>query len=585
MHDVDPADLASGATLRRLFPLWWEQRRLVAIGLAFALTFTALSITIPILIQRAIDESIVGPHDGRLLPYLGVILVLASLRFVVNFSRRFATARIGIAVEARLRGLLYHAYLTYPRAFFDRHATGEVISRATNDIYPVRYFIGWGVVQGIQSAMMIVAAAIVLVSVNARLALYSALAMPAIAVLTWLFAHKLFPISRLVQARKGNLTEATDEAVVGIEMVQAFGREDDVRTRFLGRAEAVRHETMRQASVEAHYLPGLLFLPTLGIAAVLWFGGREVIAGQLTIGEFMLFITLLLQLVWPLEALGWIINLGQRALASAGRSFAWLDGIRPLPEPAEPRELPEGPLRVRFEDVRFAYGSEHEVLRGVDLAVEPGEIVAVCGSTGSGKTTLLNLLPRFYDPVGGRVLVGGVDTRDVPIAELRRAVAIVTQKPVLFSVLLRENLLSARPDAQWDEVLAACNAAGVTAFVDDLPHGYDTLIGERGVNLSGGQRQRVALARALLAGARVLVLDDPMSAVDTETERLLVENLRPAVAGRTVLVATQRLSTIGVADRAVVLDTGRIVEQGRPADLLASGGLFTALFGDESVAA
>jgi ABC-type multidrug transport system fused ATPase/permease subunit len=585
MPHVDPPDLALRPTLRRLLPLWWEQRRLVGLGLTFALLFTGISISIPLLTKRVVDEAIVGTHEERLLPYLAAIAVLAALRLAVNFSRRFATARVGIAVEARLRGMLYHAYLTYPRAFFDRHATGEVISRATNDIYPVRYFIGWGVVQGLQSAMMIVAAGIVLVNVNARLALYSAVAMPAIAVLTWVFAHKLFPISRLVQAKKGQLTEASDEAVVGIEMVQAFGREDDVRARFLGRAEAVRHETMRAANVEAHYLPGLLFLPTLGIAGVLFFGGRDVIAGSLTIGEFMLFITLLLQLVWPLEALGWIINLGQRAVASAGRSFAWLEGIEPLPEPAEPRHLPDEPLRVAFEGVRFAYGTEQEVLRGVDLEVEPGEIVAVCGSTGSGKTTLLNLLPRFYDPTGGRVLVGGVDTRDVRVAELRRAVAIVTQRPVLFSVLLRDNLLSARPDAEWDEVLAACEAAGVSAFVDDLPQGYDTLIGERGVNLSGGQRQRVALARALLAGARVLVLDDPMSAVDTETERHLVESLRPAVAGRTVLVATQRLSTIGVSDRAVVLDEGRVVEQGTPAVLLAAGGLFAALFGEESLAA
>ena len=584
MNHVDPPDLPLWPTLRRLFPLWWEQRRLVGLGVTFALFNTGLSIAIPILIQRAVDEAIVGPHENRLLPYLGAIVALGTIRFGANFSRRFATARVGVAVEARLRGLLYHAYLTYPRAFFDRHATGEVISRATNDIYPVRYFIGWGVVQGIQSAMMITGAAIVLVTVNARLALISALAMPPIAVLTWFFAHRLFPISRLVQAKKGHLTEASDEAVVGIEMVQAFGREDDVRTRFLGRAEAVRHETMRQATVEAHFLPGLLSLPTLGIAAVLFFGGRDVIAGNLTIGEFMLFITLLLQLVWPLEALGWIINLGQRAVASAGRSFAWLEGIEPLPEPAEPQELPAGELEVRFEDVHFSYGGA-EVLRGVDLAVEPGQIVALCGPTGAGKTTLLNLLPRFYDPTAGRVLVGGVDTRDTAVAELRKAVAIVTQKPVLFSVLLRDNLLSARPDADWEDVLAACEAAGVSTFVDELPHGYDTLIGERGVNLSGGQRQRVALARALLAGSRVLVLDDPMSAVDTETERLLVENLRPAVAGRTVLVATQRLSTIGVADLAVVLDEGRIIEHGRPQELLAAGGLFTALFGDESLAA
>ena len=295
------------------------------------------------------------------------------------------------------------------------------------------------------------------------------------------------------------------------------------------------------------------------------------IGGHLSIGQFVLFETLLLQLVWPLEALGWITNLAQRALASAGRSFAWLEGIAPLPEPASPRPLPAGPLPVRFEAVRFAYGGEDDVLRELDLAIEPGEIVAVCGSTGAGKTSLLNLLPRFYDPTGGRVLVGGVDTRDVPIAELRDAVALVTQRPVLFSVPLRENLLSGREDADWDDVLAACIAAGVDAFADELPDGYDTLIGERGVNLSGGQRQRVALARALVTRARVIVLDDPLSAVDTLTERRLVRRLRPALEGRTVLVATQRLSTVELADRAVVLREGRIVESG-PARRAAARG-------------
>ena len=585
VNPVDPPDLTLVPTLRHLAPLWWEQRRLAAIGLTCALGTVGLSLAIPVLVQRTIDDAIVPRDMSALVPYLAAIVVVAIVRFGVNFTRRYATARIGVYVEARLRSLLYAAYLQYPREFYDRHATGEVISRATNDIYPVRYFIGWGVVQGIQSSLMIIGAAAVLVAVNPRLALWSFATMPPIAVLTWFFAHRVFPISRQVQARKGNLTEATDEAVVGMEMVQAFGREDDVRTRFSGRAEAVRHETMRQASVEARFLPGLLFVPTLGIAAVLYLGGRDVIAGNLTIGELTLFLTLLLQLVWPLEALGWIINLAQRAIASAGRSFAWLDGIRPLPEPERPLAVPGGPLTVRFEAVRFRYGAEHEVLRGVDLEVEPGEIVAVCGPTGSGKTSLLGLLPRFYDPTGGRVLVGGVDTRDVSLADLRGAVGVVTQRPVLFSVPLRDNLIAARPEAPWEEVLAAADAAGVAAFVDDLPHGYDTLIGERGVNLSGGQRQRVALARALLGGARVLVLDDPMSAVDTETERLLVERLRPAVAGRTVLVATQRLSTLLVADRAVVLADGVVAERGTAEELLAAGGAFAALFGDEALAA
>jgi ABC-type multidrug transport system fused ATPase/permease subunit len=547
--------------------------------------FTLLSLLIPILVQRTIDDAIDGGDRSLLVPYLAAIVVVASLRFGVNFTRRYATARIGITVEARLRSMLYEAYLRYPRAFYDRHATGEVISRATNDIYPVRYFIGWGVVQAIQSVLMLVGAAIVLSVVNWQLALTAAVAMPPIAVLAYFFAHRVFPISREVQRKKGHLTEASDEAVVGIEMVQAFGREDDVRDRFSDRAEAVRHETMRQASVEARFLPGLVFLPTIGIAAVLLVGGREAIAGNLTIGQFTLFITLLLQLVWPLEALGWIINLGQRATAAASRSFAWLDGIQSLPESERPASLPEGPLPVRFENVHFAYSTGGEVLSGIDLAAAPGEIVAVCGPTGAGKTSLLNLLPRFYDPTEGRVLIGGVDARDVSLAELRKAVAIVTQKAVLFSVPLRDNLLAARPDADWADVLDACETAGVAEFVDDLPDGYDTLIGERGVNLSGGQRQRVALARAIIAGSRVLVLDDPMSAVDTETERHLVENLRPAVAGRTVLISGQRLSTVLVADRAIVLRDGKIVEQGLPDDLIRAGGPFAELFGEEALAA
>ncbi|MGB8352058.1 MAG: ABC transporter ATP-binding protein [Gaiella sp.] len=585
MTNVDPSDLTLWPTIRHLFPLWRAQYRLVSVGLACALVFTLFSLLIPILVQRTIDDAIDGGDHSLLVPYLAAIVVVASLRFGVNFTRRYATARIGITVEARLRSMLYEAYLRYPRAFYDRHATGEVISRATNDIYPVRYFIGWGVVQAIQSVLMLIGAAIVLSVVNWQLALTAAVAMPPIAVLTYFFAHRVFPISREVQRKKGHLTEASDEAVVGIEMVQAFGREDDVRDRFSDRAEAVRHETMRQASVEARFLPGLVFLPTIGIAAVLLIGGREAIAGNLTIGQFTLFITLLLQLVWPLEALGWIINLGQRATAAASRSFAWLDGIQSLPEPERPASLPEGPLPVRFESVHFAYSTGGEVLSGIDLDAAPGEIVAICGPTGAGKTSLLNLLPRFYDPTEGRVLIGGVDARDVSLAELRKAVAIVTQKAVLFSVPLRDNLLAARPDADWADVLDACETAGVAEFVDDLPDGYDTLIGERGVNLSGGQRQRVALARALIAGSRVLVLDDPMSAVDTETERHLVENLRPAVAGRTVLISGQRFSTVLVADRAIVLRDGKIVEQGLPDDLIRAGGPFADLFGEEALAA
>ncbi|HET8528310.1 MAG TPA: ABC transporter ATP-binding protein [Gaiellaceae bacterium] len=606
VNPVDPPDLGLLPTFRRLLRLWRAEWRLGVLGLSLATCYTLISIVIPVLTQRAIDDAIVADRHP-LWPYIALIVALAGIRYGANFTRRYTTARIGIRIEARMRELLYEAYLRYPRAFYDRHATGQVLSRATNDLYPIRYFIGWGLVQGMQSVMMIVAASIVLVVVDARLALYTAVAMPPITVLALRFARRVSPISREVQARKGDVTEAADEAVVGIEMVQAFGREDDVRGRFGTKAEAVRDTVLKQAGVEARHLPGLYYLPSLSIAAVVFFGGRAVIHGQLSIGEFVLFETLLLQLVWPLEALGWITNLAQRALASAGRSFAWLEGIEPLPEPRAPQPLPPRvaagdpilpggggsaagassfqPLGVSFRGVHFAYGGEGDVLRGLDLEIEPGEIVAVCGPTGAGKTSLLNLLPRFYDPTGGRVLVGGVDTRDVAVAELRRDVALVTQRPVLFSVPLRENLTAGREDADWEDVLAACEAAGVDAFADDLPDGFDTLIGERGVNLSGGQRQRVALARALVTDARIMVLDDPLSAVDTLTERRLVGRLRPALRGRTVLVATQRLSTIELADRAVVLLDGRIAESGPPAELIRAGGPFAELFGDEVVAA
>jgi ABC-type multidrug transport system fused ATPase/permease subunit len=580
---VDPPDLGLWPTTRGLARLWREQGQLVLVGLACAFVYSTLSLAIPIVVQRAIDHSIAptNGHRASLWPYLGAIVVLAAIRFPINFTRRYATSRTGIRVEWRMRELLYQAYLRYPRAFYDVHATGQVVSRATNDLYPVRYFIGWGMTQGIQSLMMIFGIAIVLFVVNAKLAAIALIAMPLVAIVTYSFGRRVMPISREVQQLKADVTEAADESVVGIEMVQAFGREDDVQARFNVKASRVRDGVLRQARVEGLFLPGLLFLPSLSIAAIVYFGGSDVIDGHLTNGQFYLFYQLLLQLVWPLEALGWILSLAQRATASASRTFAWLQGIETIPEAAEPAELPDGPLGVTFENVHFSYPTGSEVLTGVELEVTPGEVVAVCGPTGAGKTSLLNLLPRFYDPDEGRVLVGGVDVSTVPIADLRTAVAVVTQRPILFSIPLRDNQTAARPDAPWEEVVAACEAAGVAHFAAALPDGYETLIGERGVNLSGGQRQRVALARALIANARVIVLDDPMSAVDTQTERHLVTNLRPALAGRTVLIATQRLSTVEVSDRAVVLDDGVIVESGKPQELLQSGALFTALFGEE----
>jgi ABC-type multidrug transport system fused ATPase/permease subunit len=581
---VDPPDLGLWPTLVRLFGLWRVQWRLAVVGLACSLTYTLLSTAIPILVQQAIDHAIVT-QDRPLAAYLAAIVALATLRAAVNRCRRYTTAQVGLRIEAQMRALLYRAYLHFPRSFYDRHATGQVLSRATNDLYPIRNFMSGGLVQGSQSVMMILATAIVLLLVDARLALYMAVAMPPLTFVAFHFARRVSPVSRAVQQRKADVTESADEAVVGIEVIKSFGREDQIRDTFATRAEAVRSTVLRQAQIESRHLPALYYLPSLSIAAVVLLGGNQVIAGELSIGQFVLFQTLLLQAAGPLESVGWIVDLAQRAVAAARRCFGWLDGVEQLPDPERPRTVADGPLDVRLDRVGFSYDGGTVVLRELNLTIEAGEIVAVCGSTGAGKTSLLNLVPRFYDPSAGRVLVGGVDLREVRIAELRRAVALVTQRPVLFSASLADNLIAGREDADWDQVLASCTTAGVDALVRRLPDGYQTLIGERGVNLSGGERQRVALARALVRGSRVVVLDDPLSAVDISTERQLIARLRPALAGRTVLLAAQRLTTVRLADRAVVLEDGMIVESGSPAELLRAQGMFAKLFGEERAAA
>ena len=487
-----------------------------------------------------------------------------------------------------MRELLYQAYLRYPRAFYDRHATGQVVSRATNDLYPIRYFIGWGMTQGIQSVMMIVGIAVVLFFVNVKLAAIALIAMPLVGVLAFMFARRVMPISRQVQQLKADVTEAADEAVVGIEMVQAFGREDDVQARFTTKAEAVRDGVLRQARVEAAFLPGLLFLPTLSIGAVVLFGGRDVIGGTLTYGEFFLFYQLLLQMVWPLEALGWILSLAQRATASASRSFAWLRGDRDDPG-AGRASLAAGrraePSPSRASTSRTARAARCCPASTWQLA--PGEVVAVCGPTGAGKTSLLNLLPRFYDPTDGRVLLGGVDVRDLRARRsCARPVAIVTQRPILFSIPLRDNLTAARPDAPWDEVRRRVRGGGRRA-----------LRGRPARRLRHADRRarRQPLRAASASASRSRGRSSPGRAWSCSTTRCRRStrrpsgtsspNLRPALAGRTVLIATQRLSTVQIADRAVVLDDGVIVEQGKPLELLDAGGAFTSLFGEEVLAA
>ena len=445
----DPPAYGLRQTAGRLVNVWREQRRLSFVGLGYAFVYSVLSLAIPLLIATAIDSSIVD-HRYPLAPLLVAIAVLSVLRAWVNYRRRYATSRVGVAIEARLRELLYEQYLRYPRPFYDRQPTGQVLSRATNDLYPVRYFIGWGLVQAVQSSMLIVGTGVLLALTNWQLALWSALPMPLIAIAARRFGGLVAPVSRAVQARKGDLTDAANEAVVGIEMVQAFGRGQIVRDRFARSRCCNQDGDAPPGAARVHLPTPIFYLPSLSVALVLFLGGRSVIQGTMSYGDLALFIQLLLQLVWPLESIGWILDLSQRALAAAGRTFSWLDQIPLLPEPSPAkarRRARDRPAVVAFDDVHFAYAEGAEVLRGVRLRVEPGEVVAVCGRTGAGKSTLLSLAPRLYDPCRGAVTLAGIDLRAMTLEEVRSSVTVVTQRPLLFTETLRENLLAGCPDA------------------------------------------------------------------------------------------------------------------------------------------
>jgi ABC-type multidrug transport system fused ATPase/permease subunit len=398
----------------------------------------------------------------------------------------------------------------------------------------------------------------------------------------WRFAAKVHPIFRSVQQKLADVTTAVQENVSGIRVVKSFSREPFEKEQFGDRAEGVLNETMAARGLRAFYIPGMSFLPATSIALLILFGGRAVIEGSLTVGDFALFQLYLIQLVWPMQGFGMVIDQGQRALASCERIFEILDERPEVEAPEHPEPFPNHVPGVEFRDVSFSYDGE-PVLNGVNLKVEPGEAVAVVGATGSGKSTLLSLVSRFYDPDNGEVLVGGTDVRELDLDELRRGVGVVPQETFLFSETVRDNITFGNPDATDEEVEQAAKVAGIHGQISGFPDGYDTMVGEWGITLSGGQKQRVAIARALVKDPGILILDDATSSVDAETEKSIQEALRgtlKASSGRTTFIVAHRLSTILLADRVVVLEGGRVVEEGAHDELLRRRGRYSTMYGE-----
>src|ERR687891_977817 len=517
-------------TLGKRMPTFWRllgflrpYRGGVLVSFALAAAAMGTGVLIPYLVGRTIDEIRQGRVD--LWPLALAVAGAGLLRLAFSVSRRLVAGRVSLGVEYDLRNRMYAHLHSLELGFFDMQQTGQLMSRATVDLQSVRFFLGYGLIFILQSALTIVIAAAVMIFVDPFLALVALAPTPWVVWIAFRYGQRNRPASQEVQQRIAELTAEAEENIGGVRVVKAFAQEERQLRRFRHTVKRVFDQSMVSTRLRAFYSPFIGFLPQLGLAAVLFVGGRQAIRGEITIGEFVAFYGYVLLLTSPMRMLGIALGMAQRAVASGQRVFELLDREPRLTAPPGAPPLPPGDGRVELRDVCFEYEGTEPVLRDIDLELEAGRTVALVGPTGSGKTTLVMLIPRLYDVTRGAVLVDGVDVRTVDPASLRREVAVVSDDAFLFSASLRDNIAYARPEAGDDEVAAAAERAGLGAVIDDLPDGLDTLVGERGHTLSGGQRQRVAIARALLAEPRILILDDATSSVDATTESQIKEAL------------------------------------------------------------
>jgi ATP-binding cassette subfamily B protein len=561
------------STYRRLMGFLRPYRPQLWGSMAFAWAAIGMTVLIPLLTGHAVN-AIKDGDKSSLLPLALAIVGASILRLGLTVVRRLVAGKVSLAVEFDLRQTFYAHLQRLDLGFFDGQQTGQLMSRATVDLQAIRFFLGYGLIFITQSLLTIVLASVVMIAINPLLALIALAPAPFVVYTASRYNRVSRPALQEVQQRIAELTAEAEENVSGIRIVKAFAREEYQLHRFQRAVARVFDQSIYSTRLQAFFSPLIGLLPQFGIALVLLVGGREVIDGSLSLGSFSAFYLYVGMLAGPMRMLGVTMGMAQRAIASGNRMFEIIDREPAIQSPPGAPALPAGGGEVDLRGVTLRYEGSAPALSEVDLHVEAGKTVALVGPSGAGKTSMVGLIARLYDPSEGSVLVDGADIREIDVGSLRSEVAFVADDSFLFTASVAENIAYARQEASREEIEAAARRAQADEFIRELPEGYETRVGERGLTLSGGQRQRVAIARALLADPRILILDDATSSVDATTESAIKTGLREAMAGRTTFIIAHRLSTVSLADEVVVMDGGRIVDRGTHEELLAGCGFY-----------
>ncbi|MCA9924633.1 MAG: ABC transporter ATP-binding protein [Anaerolineales bacterium] len=554
---------------------YWKQ---FLIGYLAMLAATGLNLMVPQIIADAIDNGLAAGEPTALFIAGGIILVIALVRGFAAFGQRFYGEWLTFRVAYDLRNHFYNSVQYLPFAFHDRSHTGDMMSRATSDVTETERFIGIGLMDLTATLLLLFGVIGAMLWENFQISLYAMGPFIILVIATTRFGNTVRPMFKRIQEQMGVLSTAMQESMTGIRVVKAFAREPYELEKFDIENDEWFDRRYTLIQTWANNWPLFTFLVSGSIFFLLWFGGPKAAAGEITIGSLFALISYVLMMAAPVQRLGFLVNLAATAGASAGRVFEIIDTPNEVADRDHAVTITNPRGEVVFENVAFSYREGVKILEEISFYAKPGQKVALIGPTGSGKSTVTNLIPRFYEATAGRILVDGHDVRNLTLHSLRRQIGIVLQDPFLFSQTIAENIAYGRSQATMDEIVAAAKAARAYDFIQELPDGFDTRVGERGVNLSGGQKQRIAIARALITDPRILILDDSTSSVDTETEHLIQEALAVLMEGRTTFIIAQRLLTLKNADYILVLDNGRVVERGKHDTLLTNNGLYKEIY-------